>query len=83
MLWIREDLIILKHAFFDQDGKLVKELTTTEIRPIGGKLYGTLVRMVKADMREEWTEVRYREAKFGIELAESFFTLSNLRNPRQ
>ncbi len=83
VLWIRDDFIILKHGFFDQDGKLVKELVAREIGLIGGKLYGTRVRMTKMDAPEEWTEVHYREAKFGIDLPDSFFTLSNLRNPRQ
>ncbi|MBS1235790.1 MAG: rane protein, partial [Proteobacteria bacterium] len=40
-------------------------------------------RMQKVDKPNEWTDVRTREVKFGIDIPASVFTLANLRNPRE
>ena len=79
---IRDDWIVLEHAFYDQAGELVKKLTNTDIAPVGGKLIATRQRMQKTDQPQEWTEIRVREANFGVDVPANTFTLSNLRNPR-
>ncbi len=79
---VRDDYILLEHAFYDQAGELVKKLVTEDIRPMGGKTIAARQRMQRIDKPGEWTEVVTREAKFGIDISPSFFTLSNLRNPR-
>ena len=80
---VRDDYILLEHAFYDQAGMLIKKLTTEDIRPMGGKTIAAKQRMQRVDKPGEWTEVRTREARFGIEISPGFFTLSNLRNPRE
>jgi outer membrane lipoprotein-sorting protein len=37
VLMIREDHVVLEHAFYDQDGELVKTLTSLEIGELGGR----------------------------------------------
>jgi outer membrane lipoprotein-sorting protein len=80
---IRDDSIVLEHAFYDQADVLVKKLVTTEIRMLGGKLIASRERMQKVDKPDEWTEIVTREARFGLALPASTFTLANLRNPRE
>ena len=80
---VRDDYILLEHAFYDQAGELIKKLTTEDIRPMGGKIIAAKQRMQRADKPGEWTEVTTKQARFGIEISRSFFTLSNLRNPRE
>ncbi len=80
---IRDDYIVLEHQFYDQAGVLIKTMTTSEIRPMGGKIIATRQRMHRADRPQEWTEIRVREAQFGLDIPESVFTLANLRNPRR
>jgi outer membrane lipoprotein-sorting protein len=82
VLTIREDHVVLEHAFFDQDGELVKTLTTQEIAEMGGRTIATRQRMIKADEPDEWTEIGVLEVEYELELRDSVFTLSNLRNPR-
>jgi outer membrane lipoprotein-sorting protein len=79
---IRDDWIVLEHAFYDQAGRLVKRLTTHDIAPMGGKLIATRQRMQQAEDPQKWTELRVLEADFGLEIPEYTFTLANLRNPR-
>jgi len=83
VITVRDDYLLLAHAFYDQTGVLIKQLVTHEIAPRGGKLVVTRERMERLDRPGEWTEVVVREARFGIRLHDGFFTLSNLRNPRE
>lgn len=80
---IRDDWIMLEHAFYDQQDVLVKKLVTSEIRLMGGKSVAARERMQRVDRPGEWTEVETKEIRFGIPIAAGTFTLSNLRNPRE
>ena len=82
VLKIREDHVVLEHAFYDQDGELVKKLVSLEIADMGGRTIAKRQRMSKAEEPEEWTEIGVNEIEYELELKDSLFTLSNLRNPR-
>jgi outer membrane lipoprotein-sorting protein len=82
VLTIREDHVVLEHAFYDQDGELVKTLTSLEIGDMGGRTIALRQRMAKTDTPNEWTEIAVLEVEYDLELKDSLFTLSNLRNPR-
>ncbi len=82
VLRIREDHIVLEHSFYDQDDVLVKSLQTLKIEEMGGRTIASRQRMSKTDKPDEWTEVAINEVEYEVELKDSLFTLSNLRNPR-
>jgi outer membrane lipoprotein-sorting protein len=83
VLSIREDKVLLVHAFYDQEGVLVKQLESLEIGELGGRQVATRQRMAKAAAEDEWTEISVHDISFDLELRDSLFTLSNLRNPRE
>ena len=82
VLRIRDDHVVLTHRFYDQDNELVKTLTSLEIGEMGGRVIALRQRMNKVDAPEEWTEIQVVSVDYEIELKDSLFTLSNLRNPR-
>ncbi len=82
VLRIRSDYLLLEQSYYDQDGALVKQLKTLEIKEMGGRLTAARQRMVKADDPDEWTEIVVNDVVYDAELNDSLFTLSNLRNPR-
>ncbi len=82
VLRIREDHVVLSHAFYDQDGELVKTLKSLEIAEMGGRTIASRQRMVKVDEPDEWTEIAVNDVQYELELKDSLFTISNLRNPR-
>jgi outer membrane lipoprotein-sorting protein len=82
VLSIRDDNVLVEHRFYDQDGQLVKMLTTQEIREMGGRPVASQQRMQKEDAQDEWTAVTVESVEFDIALSDNVFTLSNLRNPR-
>ena len=79
---IREDHVVSQHSYYDQDGELVKTLETLEIVEMGGRVIAKRQRMSKADEPDEWTEIQVNDVEYEVELKDSLFTLSNLRNPR-
>jgi outer membrane lipoprotein-sorting protein len=82
VLKIRDDHVVLEHAFYDQDDELVKKLVSLEIAEMGGRTIAKRQRMVKTENPDEWTEIGVNDVEYEIELKDSLFTLSNLRNPR-
>lgn len=82
VLYVREDNVMVEQQFYDQDNALVKTLRTLEFAEMGGRAVAARQRMEKRDSPEEWTEIIIDNVEFDVELNDSVFTLSNLRNPR-
>jgi len=82
VLRIRDDHVVLTHSFYDQDGELVKRLESLEIGEMGGRVAALRQRMGKVDKPDEWTELQLQSVAYDVDLKDSLFTLSNLRNPR-
>ncbi len=80
---IRDDFVMLRQEFWDQDDVLVKEMESTELREMDGRIIAARMRMQKLENPGEWTEMTVDAIDFDIELGSNVFTLSNLRNPRQ
>ncbi len=80
---IRDDFVLLRQEFWDQDGVLVKAMTSTEIRTMDGRPVASRMRMEKVEEPGEWTEIDVDAVDFDVDMAPGTFTLSNLRNPRQ
>ncbi len=82
-LSIRSDHVVLEHRFYDQDGELVKTLSTLELADMGGRTVAKRQRMQKTETPDEWTEIQMNDVEYDIDVGDSLFTLSSLRNPRQ
>ena len=83
VLTVRDDWVLIEEQFWDQDGVLVKALQTLEVAEMGGRPVARVMRMGRVERPEEWTELQVHEVEFDLELPDSLFTLSNLRNPRR
>jgi outer membrane lipoprotein-sorting protein len=82
VLRIRDDDVLLRQEFWDQDGVLVKTLETLEIGEMGGRTIALRQRMAKTGTDDEWTEFSVQSMKFDIEISDNVFTRSYLQNPR-
>ncbi len=80
-LEIRDDDVLLAERFYDEDGALVKALTTSDIRTFGGRVLPATLHMQKAEKEGEWTELHYTDLSFQDSLPDRLFTMTNLRNP--
>ncbi|MBN2431401.1 MAG: outer membrane lipoprotein-sorting protein [Acidobacteria bacterium] len=78
---VREDYIMLREEFYDEEMRLVKFMDANTIRPVDGKLFPMVWIMRKADTTGEFTRLDYLELAFVEDLPDRLFTLSSLRNP--
>ena len=78
---IREDNVLLKEEFFDEDGQLVKTIDTQEIKTMGGRVLPTTWKVYKAGVEDEYTLLVVDEIKFNVDLPANLFTRSALKNP--
>ncbi|MBT8436501.1 MAG: outer membrane lipoprotein-sorting protein [Gammaproteobacteria bacterium] len=80
---IRDDFVMLRQEFWDQDDILVKQMEATEIAVMDDRTIASRMRMQKLETPGEWTEMVVDDIDFDVTMADNLFTLSNLRNPRQ
>lgn len=81
-LVIRDDNIMLEERFYDQNGELVKKLTTSDIVMFGDRLMPRVSTMYPVDEDDRYTRIEYLELEFRDSLSNRYFTESFLRNPR-
>lgn len=77
---LRDDFVLLRQTFFDQDLQPLKELRVLEIGELGGRTFGTRMRMVPLDKEDQFTELRYEAAEFDLPLEDRTFTLFALKS---
>jgi outer membrane lipoprotein-sorting protein len=80
-LKIRKDLIMLREEFYDEDMKMVKYITTSNIRSIEDRLFPCTWKMVDNEVKEHYTILNYTSLDFKESLPDSIFSISRLKNP--
>jgi len=80
-LKIREDLIMLREGFFDEDMQLVKYITNSNIRKMGDRLFPAVWKMVDNEKKDHYTLLNHKNVTFKDSLPDSIFTISRLKNP--
>ncbi len=88
LLTIREDGVLLKESFHDEDLEPVKVLTTSDIRDMGGRPFPRVWKMQSldtddgdAETGDEYTLLEYDSITFDVKLRDSLFTLNALKKP--
>ncbi|MEZ5557279.1 MAG: outer membrane lipoprotein-sorting protein [Pseudomonadales bacterium] len=79
-LVLRDDYVLLSETFFDQSLTPLKRMETLEIGELGGRTFGTRMRMLKLDEQDHYTEISYAEAQFDLDLPDQLFTLFALKS---
>ena len=77
---LRDDFVLLRQTFYDQDLEPLKELVTLEVGELGGRTFGTRMRMQPLDDTDKYTELHYEEADFDLVLEDRLFTLFSLKS---
>ena len=79
----KADLMPQWAHYYDEDGGLVRTLTFSNFRNIGGRIVPTVMDMHPEDKAGERTTVTYSELEFGVDLKKSFFSLRTLKRQRR
>jgi outer membrane lipoprotein-sorting protein len=79
---VRDDHVMLSETFFDQAMAPVKQLEVSDVKALGGRTFGTRLRMVPLDEPGNWTEITYDAAKFDTPIDDGMFTVFALQTGR-
>ena len=75
----RADLMPTWQRYYDEAGKLVRMLTFSDYRQMGGRLIPARMEMRPVDKPDEYTVVSYQDLTFDLPLGDDFFSLQRLR----
>ena len=78
----QRDFMPVRARYFDEEGKLVRTLTFSNFRRMGGRLIPAHMDMQPHDKPGERTTVSYAELQFDLDIDKSFFSLRTLRRGR-
>jgi hypothetical protein len=76
----KDDLLPTWARYYDEDDDLIRTLTFSEYRMMGGRQVPALMMMVPEDKPSEKTVVRYSELEFDIDINKGFFSLRALQS---
>lgn len=76
----KADMMPVYARYYDEEGELVRTLTFDDYREMGGRVVPARMRMEPVDEPGEYTEVRYADLEFDIDVDREFFSLRRLRS---
>lgn len=76
---VREDLIPVSVAYFDEDGTLARTMTFTDVQDMDGRKMPVTMTLIPADKPEEYTRIVTRQIDFDVEIDPKTFTLQALK----
>lgn len=76
---VRPDKMPERIEYFDEKGELIRTMSFLDVQQMGGRTLPATMRVEPADESGEFTEIRYAEMTFGVELSDRLFTLQALK----
>ncbi len=86
VVWGKLELMVTKpdylpvyEKFYDEDLKLARTMTFSDIKLLAGRQRPAVMRLTPADKPDEHTEFVYESLQFNVRLNDNFFSLANLK----
>lgn len=80
VVWIdKQDLVMMKAEYFDEDELLVNRMRTVEVKNLGGRILPAELEMTPMNKKGQKTIIIYRSVAFDQPLGESFFTIHQMQ----
>ncbi len=81
--WVsKKGYLSLRSDYYDEDGYLIKKMTASKVKKMGGRVIPTLWEMQPVDKPQQKTIMEYMNIKFNIPIKESFFSQQNMKRVR-
>ncbi len=78
--WIsKKDLLQLKADYYDEDGQLIKTMTGSRVKKLGGRLLPSHWEIVPKNKPGHKTVFEYHSIQFNVKLSPSFFSQQNMK----
>lgn len=78
-LLVREDDILLRQSFYDEDMVLVKEMIGSDIISLDDRLFPRRWEIRRADKADHYTRLEYRDIVFDVDISDTTFSLMSLK----
>lgn len=78
----QKDYIQLRAEQYDEDGELINELLSSNIKSLGGAMMATEIELIPVDKPGNKTVMKINAIKFNQPIEDSFFTVQNMKTIR-
>ena len=78
-LLVREDDILLRQSFYDEDMILVKEMIASDITSLDDRLFPRHWEMRRVDKDDQYTRLKYQDIVFDVDIKDTTFSLMSLK----
>ncbi len=83
IMWIsKKNYLELKTEYYDEDSTLVKYMTGSEVKDMGGRTLPSHWEMIPVDKPGEKTILDYESLEFNVNIKPSFFSEQNMKRVR-
>lgn len=80
VLWItKNDFILLKIDFYDEDMNIVKTYIASDIKTIGGRNIPTHFEVIPLNVKNQKTILEIKRIVFNVKVDEKFFSIQNMQ----
>lgn len=83
ILEVRDDNIMLKQQFYDEDMILIKEMVAEDLVDFSGRLFPKTWTMRRVDEEDRYTRLDYQALDFDVDIEDRLFTLTSLKSKRR
>lgn len=78
-LLVREDDLLLRQSFYDEDMVLVKEMIGSDITSLDDRLFPRQWEIQRADKADHYTRLEYQNIVFDVDISDTTFSLMSLK----
>lgn len=83
ILWIsKNDYMLLKSEYYDEDEYLVKTELGKEIKNMSGRILPSVYEIIPAEEEDHKTVVIFNSIEFNAPISEGFFSIQNMKRLR-
>ena len=83
IMWIsKKGFLELKTEYYDEDKNLVKYMTGSQVKEMGGRTIPSYWEMIPVDKEGEKTVLEYKSMEFEIDIKPSFFSEQRMKRIR-
>lgn len=83
IMWIsKKEFLELRAEYYDEEGNLIKYMTGSKVREMGGRTIPSYWEMFPMDKPGEKTTLEYKSIEFNIDIKPSFFSQQRMKRVR-
>ena len=76
------DYVPIKQIYFDEDLEVSRSMVFSDVKVVGKRKLPMILKVIPADEPEEYTQITYQFIEFDIDIADRFFSISELRRTK-